>query len=208
MLSNIERVTKQRIEIVPVPTVADLRARRQDVIRAGLREVILAGDLDAFSRDRRAARRGVRSARRRGGRLEAERSAPGPRRDGDSRGPRTSGAGRATARAAAGATEGVPPQAERAHDGDRDRRRLEHAAHSGRSRGRHGQRGRRESAGHWHHSHRRALRGRRRGVRHRRRRRGGVAEGAHQRQAPDRAPRVCGAVSRRPAGVPRVLRVT
>ena len=48
MLGNIERVTKQRIEIVPVPTVADLRARRQDVIRAGLREIIVAGDLDAF----------------------------------------------------------------------------------------------------------------------------------------------------------------
>src|SRR6185436_2332378 len=48
MLGNIERVTKQRIEIAPVPTVADLRARRQDVIRAGLREIILAGDLDAF----------------------------------------------------------------------------------------------------------------------------------------------------------------
>ena len=48
MLGNIERVTQQRIEIVPVPTVADLRARRQDVIRAGLRETIAAGDLDAF----------------------------------------------------------------------------------------------------------------------------------------------------------------
>jgi ATP-dependent RNA helicase DeaD len=48
MLGNIERVTKQRIEIAPVPTVADLQARRQDVIRAGLREIIAAGDLDAF----------------------------------------------------------------------------------------------------------------------------------------------------------------
>ena len=48
MLANIERVTKQRIEIAPVPTVADLRARRQEVIRAGLRETIAAGDLDAF----------------------------------------------------------------------------------------------------------------------------------------------------------------
>jgi ATP-dependent RNA helicase DeaD len=48
MLGNIERVTKQRIEIAPVPTVADLQARRREVIRAGLREIIVAGDLDAF----------------------------------------------------------------------------------------------------------------------------------------------------------------
>ena len=48
MLANLERVTRQRIEIASVPTVADLRARRQDVIRAGLREIIAAGDLDAF----------------------------------------------------------------------------------------------------------------------------------------------------------------
>jgi ATP-dependent RNA helicase DeaD len=48
MLGNIERVTKQRIEIAPVPTVADLEARRRDVIRTGLREIIVAGDLDVF----------------------------------------------------------------------------------------------------------------------------------------------------------------
>jgi ATP-dependent RNA helicase DeaD len=48
MLANIERVTRQRIEIVPVPTVADLRARRQDAIRVALRDTIAAGDLDAF----------------------------------------------------------------------------------------------------------------------------------------------------------------
>jgi ATP-dependent RNA helicase DeaD len=48
MLGNIERVTRQQIEIAPVPTVSELRARRQDVIRAGLREIIAAGDLDAF----------------------------------------------------------------------------------------------------------------------------------------------------------------
>ena len=50
MLRNIERVTRQRIEIAPVPTVADLQARRSDMIRAELRETILGGDLDAFRR--------------------------------------------------------------------------------------------------------------------------------------------------------------
>ena len=46
MLRNIERATKQRIEIAPLPTVADLRAKRQEIARAALREIILAGDLD------------------------------------------------------------------------------------------------------------------------------------------------------------------
>jgi ATP-dependent RNA helicase DeaD len=50
MLRNIERVTRQRIEIAPVPTVADLRARRDETLRAGLRETILAGDLDRHRR--------------------------------------------------------------------------------------------------------------------------------------------------------------
>ncbi len=48
MLRNIERVTKQRIEIAPLPTVADLQARRQETTRARLRETILAGDLDGY----------------------------------------------------------------------------------------------------------------------------------------------------------------
>ena len=46
MLKNIERVTGQRIRIEKVPTVADLRARRLDVVRATLRETILEDDLD------------------------------------------------------------------------------------------------------------------------------------------------------------------
>ena len=48
MLRNIERVTKQRIEVVPVPTIADLHARRQEVARDALRATIVAGDLDAY----------------------------------------------------------------------------------------------------------------------------------------------------------------
>ncbi len=48
MLRNIELLTKQKIEIAPVPTVADLRVRRLEATRAALRETILAGGLDAY----------------------------------------------------------------------------------------------------------------------------------------------------------------
>ena len=48
MLKNIERVTGQRIQIEKVPTVADLRARRLEMVRATLRETIVEGDLDGF----------------------------------------------------------------------------------------------------------------------------------------------------------------
>jgi ATP-dependent RNA helicase DeaD len=47
-LKNIERVTKQKIEIGSVPTVADLRARRLELTRASLRETLLAGGLDVY----------------------------------------------------------------------------------------------------------------------------------------------------------------
>ena len=47
-LKNIERVTKQKIEIGSVPTVADLRAKRLELTRASLRESLLAGGLDAY----------------------------------------------------------------------------------------------------------------------------------------------------------------
>ena len=46
LLRSIERVTRQKIEIRTLPTVADLRARRLDLTRASLRERLLAGDLD------------------------------------------------------------------------------------------------------------------------------------------------------------------
>src|SRR4051812_46692465 len=46
MLRSIESFTKQKIDILTVPTVAELRARRLDVTRASIRELILAGDLD------------------------------------------------------------------------------------------------------------------------------------------------------------------
>jgi ATP-dependent RNA helicase DeaD len=47
-LKNIERATKQKIEIASVPTVADLRAKRLELTRASLRESLLAGGLDAY----------------------------------------------------------------------------------------------------------------------------------------------------------------
>ena len=46
LLKNIESITKQKIEIANVPTVADLRARRLEVTRASIRERIVAGDSD------------------------------------------------------------------------------------------------------------------------------------------------------------------
>ncbi|HEX7607471.1 MAG TPA: DEAD/DEAH box helicase [Usitatibacter sp.] len=42
LLRNIERITKQKIEVANVPTVADLRNRRLELTRAALREAILA----------------------------------------------------------------------------------------------------------------------------------------------------------------------
>ena len=48
LLRNIEYLTKQKIQIATVPTVADLRARRIEMTKASLRETILAGELDHF----------------------------------------------------------------------------------------------------------------------------------------------------------------
>ncbi|MBW3554074.1 MAG: DEAD/DEAH box helicase [Gemmatimonadetes bacterium] len=47
-LKNIEQLTKRKIDISRVPTVADLRARRLALVRASLREALLAGELDGF----------------------------------------------------------------------------------------------------------------------------------------------------------------
>lgn len=48
LLRNIERLTKQKIEVAPLPTVADMRAHRLEVTRASLRESMLEGDTDRF----------------------------------------------------------------------------------------------------------------------------------------------------------------
>jgi ATP-dependent RNA helicase DeaD len=48
-LRNIEHLTKQKIEIATVPTVADLRTRRLELTRASLQEALVAdGDFDGF----------------------------------------------------------------------------------------------------------------------------------------------------------------
>jgi ATP-dependent RNA helicase DeaD len=48
MLKTIERVTKQRITVEKMPTVADLHARRLELTRAALQESLLEDDLDRF----------------------------------------------------------------------------------------------------------------------------------------------------------------
>jgi ATP-dependent RNA helicase DeaD len=48
MLKAIERVTKQRIVLGKVPTIADLRARRLELTRAALQESLLTDDLEGF----------------------------------------------------------------------------------------------------------------------------------------------------------------
>jgi ATP-dependent RNA helicase DeaD len=48
MLKTIERATRQPIAIEKLPTVADLRARRLELMRAALRESLLKDDLDNF----------------------------------------------------------------------------------------------------------------------------------------------------------------
>ena len=46
LLRSIENITRQKIEVCPVPTVADLRVKRLELTRASLRERLLRGDLD------------------------------------------------------------------------------------------------------------------------------------------------------------------
>jgi ATP-dependent RNA helicase DeaD len=48
LLKGVEELTKRKIQVARVPTVADLRSRRLEVVRASLRESILAGGLDPF----------------------------------------------------------------------------------------------------------------------------------------------------------------
>jgi ATP-dependent RNA helicase DeaD len=48
LLRAFEEVTKQKVEIGRIPTVADLRAHRLELTRAALREALVAGKLDEF----------------------------------------------------------------------------------------------------------------------------------------------------------------
>ena len=47
-LRNIERITRQKIDVVKVPTVADLRARRLELTQAALREALAADDNEHY----------------------------------------------------------------------------------------------------------------------------------------------------------------
>ena len=48
MLRNIERLTKRKIEVARLPTVADLRARRLELTRASIEEVLRGDDLEPY----------------------------------------------------------------------------------------------------------------------------------------------------------------
>jgi ATP-dependent RNA helicase DeaD len=48
LVRNFEQVTKQKIPIEQVPTIADLRARRLELTRVAVRETLVAGDLEGF----------------------------------------------------------------------------------------------------------------------------------------------------------------
>lgn len=48
LLKNIERLTKQKISVELLPTVADLKARRLELTRASVRESILEGETERF----------------------------------------------------------------------------------------------------------------------------------------------------------------
>ena len=48
LLRNIERLIGRRIEIARLPTVADLRARRMELLEASLREALLGDGLDRY----------------------------------------------------------------------------------------------------------------------------------------------------------------
>jgi ATP-dependent RNA helicase DeaD len=46
LLRSMEAVTKQKVEVLTVPTVADLRAKRLELTRAAVREVLIAGGFE------------------------------------------------------------------------------------------------------------------------------------------------------------------
>ena len=48
MLKTIERVTKQRITVEKIPTVADLRSRRLELTRASIEEAIIEDNFDGY----------------------------------------------------------------------------------------------------------------------------------------------------------------
>ncbi|MDQ6737895.1 MAG: DEAD/DEAH box helicase [Gemmatimonadota bacterium] len=49
-LKNIENITRQKIEIASIPTVADMRVRRMELTRATLQEILIGGEMDEYRR--------------------------------------------------------------------------------------------------------------------------------------------------------------
>ena len=49
LLKNIEKLTRQTIDVRTVPSVADLRARQVESTVAAIREALAADDLEDFS---------------------------------------------------------------------------------------------------------------------------------------------------------------
>ena len=76
LLRSIERLTKQKIDIATLPTVADLRAKRLELTRASIRERLVAGDFDDVRVVVESLARGVRHRRRRGRGGEGSRTSP------------------------------------------------------------------------------------------------------------------------------------
>ena len=79
-LRNIERLTKQKIDIAKVPTVADLRTRRLELTRASLREALVGRRQRALPRGRGLALERIRPGASRDGRGEALSPGDGGRR--------------------------------------------------------------------------------------------------------------------------------
>ncbi|NKB82100.1 MAG: DEAD/DEAH box helicase [Nitrospirales bacterium] len=48
LLKNIERLTKSKIEMTAIPTVADLHAKRLEGIEASIQEILIANNFDRF----------------------------------------------------------------------------------------------------------------------------------------------------------------
>jgi ATP-dependent RNA helicase DeaD len=48
LLKGIERQIRQRIESARIPTIADLRARRMELVRASLQEMLVSGEFEGF----------------------------------------------------------------------------------------------------------------------------------------------------------------
>ena len=48
LLKGIERVVRQPIEVARIPTIADLRARRVEMLRASLHELLLEGEFEGY----------------------------------------------------------------------------------------------------------------------------------------------------------------